>query len=190
MKKDINFERAYLEQHGRKHRDAKPWGARAAVFVLALCAAVTAGAAGAIRYSQYRMDRENEAITVFLNTSPDALEYERLQGIQSQHAALAAYNDEVESMAAVIRRRPLFTEQTYNALREPLRAGMALQNLSAGEDGSLLALFTCSSGTDAADYVEALRANGFFSDVRYNGWNAEETCYFQLRCTLKEGEGS
>ena len=189
MKKTINFEKAYTEQHGRKQRGAAPRGGRVALLVLALCAAVTGGAAGAIRYQQYRADRESEAIAVFLHTSPQALEYQRLQDIQSRYTALAAYNDQVEGMADTIRLRPLFTEQAYAALQKPLHSGMSLQSLSLKEDGSLSALFTCSSGADAADYVEALRTEDFFENVRYNGWSSKETCYFQLNCSLKEGEG-
>ncbi len=184
MKQTINFKKAYERQHKGSHkRSAKTM---VAVLLLTLCFLGIGGSFAVLRYQIYQTELKTAELEQYLQTSPEVTDYAEKLALQEQVKTLQAENDTVQTLTDYIRNRPGFDVPAYAALDIRRGASMELLDMTYTENGVLSVKFLCPTSAEVPDYVEAVRADGFFRSVRYNGYALEEGYLFTMICELRE----
>lgn len=144
------------------------------------------GAFGTLKYQIYQTQLATAEISLYLTTDPEVVVYEKKLALQDEMQALETENDAIEAMTALIKNRPAFDVYAYAALDLRRSFFMELVDMSYTADGVLSVSFLCPTNKEVPNYVEAVRADGFFRSVRYNGYEMDEGYLFTMICELRE----
>ncbi len=180
MKKDINFLKAYRIQE----KYGKGPGIYTMLFVLIVIAAVFAN--GVLYFYSTRVDKKSLEAYSEVERLKEAVKYDHIILKKSEYEDFKEYNTMTENAKKEIEGLPTLSLKEYGIITKHLKDDMHILSLNFSGDYFSVKI-DAASQKDVPQYVSAVKREGIFKYVTYNG-HAKES-YLADRITGPEDIG-
>ena len=173
--KDINLIEA-LDRRQRGFKEGGAGGLRRPIIVLALVVALLGAGYFKLDADTRALEKEKDAINLYLNDPATVEGYEESLKRQGQAARMAEQRDELGRVLLNLSSYPEIYGGDLDLIYEYAGERVAVSDVSYDRETGVLSFSAeCDTATGVPLFVSQLRGSAIFDDVRYEGYTEQVT---------------
>ena len=183
MQKRIDFYAVYRQGGPRAKKSSRKLGK---ILLPVLAAVLLVAAWGGLTLDRLRLKSQLDEVTGYLQSSAVTLKLAQANSLQEKISSALADKEALQQAAQNIASYPDYTSTARQKVNDCLGDRISVKGLAFDASlGAVVVTGTSASANDAAAFAAALRETGFFADITYIGYAADNSWTYEFSMTAQ-----
>lgn len=183
VQKRIDFYAVYRQGGQRTKKSGRKLGK---ILLPVLAAVLLVGTWGGLTLDRLRLKSQLDEVTDYLQSSAVTLKLAQANSLQEKISSALADRESLQQAAQNIASYPDYTSTALQKVKDCLGGSISVKGLAFDASlGAVVVTGTSASANDAAAFAASLRETGFFADITYSGYAADNSWTYEFSMTAQ-----